>query len=100
MTRLFYAIALTGVALTGIAVAGICATPALAQSMAAMHDMGKMGADHMHEMPATITSADAKTGLMDVTSEGMALKLHFPPKSLTGLKPGDKITLHLGFTKP
>lgn len=95
MTRLFYAMALIG-----MCAPPLCATPAAAQAMSDKHDMAAMGPDHMHAMPATITSADHKTGLIEVMSEGMALKLHFPPKSLAGLKPGDTITLHLGFTKP
>ncbi len=81
------------------------------------HDMDKMGAMHsdmkdmhknnmgmhamgMHMMPATVTAADTKTGVVDVTTEGMALKVHFPPKAMANLKAGDKITLHMGFSKP
>lgn len=54
----------------------------------------------MHKMPATVTMADTKTGLVEAESEGMALKLHFPPATMAGLKAGDKITLHMGFSKP
>jgi len=79
------------------------------------NDMGKMGAMHgdmggmkgmhknmmgMHAMPATVTTADANTGMVDVMSEGMALKVHFPPAAMSSLKTGDKITLHMGFSKP
>ena len=81
------------------------------------HDMDKMGAMHsdtkdmhkndmgmhamgMHMMPATVTAADTTTGVVDVTSEGMALKVHFPPKAMANLKAGDKITLHMGFSQP
>jgi hypothetical protein len=53
----------------------------------------------MHKMPATVKSVDATTGIVGVEAEGMALTLHFPPKSLVGLKTGDKITLHMGFSK-
>lgn len=56
--------------------------------------------DSTHAMPATVSSVDHKTGLVEVSSGGMALKLHFPPPSLTEVKSGDKITLHLSFTKP
>jgi hypothetical protein len=78
--------------------------------------MDKMGAMHsdmkgthktmhksmmsMHMMPATVTEADATTGVVDVMSAGMALKVHFPPKAMASLKAGDKITLHMGFSKP
>jgi hypothetical protein len=33
-------------------------------------------------------------------TEGMALKVRFSPKAMASLKAGDKITLHLGFSKP
>lgn len=73
--------------------------------------MDKMGAMHsdmqgmhsnmmgMRKMPATVTTADAKTGLVDVTTEGMALQVHFPSAAMASLKAGDKITLHMGFSK-
>ena len=67
-----------------------------------MHDMMSMHKNvmGMHVMPATVDSVDQKTGLVDATAEGMALKVHFPPSALANLKAGDKITLHLGFSKP
>lgn len=69
-------------------------------SMGSMNSMSGMHHNSsMHMMPATVTSVDQKTGMVEVNSEGMALKVHFPPASLNGLKAGDKITLHLGFTK-
>jgi hypothetical protein len=54
----------------------------------------------MHMMPATVTTADTTTGVVDVMAGGMALKVHFPPKAMANLKAGDKITLHMGFSKP
>ncbi|MEY2152743.1 hypothetical protein AB7849_17690 [Rhodanobacter sp. 115] len=66
------------------------------QGMPGMH--GKMMG--MHMMPATVTEADAKTGIVDVTSDGMTLKVHFPPSAMAHLKAGDKITLQMGFSKP
>ncbi|KZC40547.1 hypothetical protein RHOFW510R12_16350 [Rhodanobacter sp. FW510-R12] len=53
----------------------------------------------MHMMPATVSSVDTKTGLVEADSEGMSLRLHFPPASVANLKAGDKITLHMGYTK-
>jgi hypothetical protein len=53
-----------------------------------------------HTMAATVLATDPKTGIVDVTSDGMPLKLHFPAASMAKLKAGDKITLHLGFTRP
>lgn len=63
-----------------------------------MHHMDSP-TDNMHSMPATVTSVDQKTGLIEVNSAGMALKLHFPPASLANVKSGDKITLKMGFSK-
>ena len=99
--------------------AGAVAFPAFAQSDAAqgggmmqggmgmqgmgmkgMKGMGMKGMMGMHTMNATVTAVDAKTGLIDASAGDMRLKLHFPPASLAGLKSGDKITLHMGFTKP
>ena len=84
--------------------------PAAASSTAGMHHMGHMdhmkGMHHMgnmmgmHKMPATVTDADASTGLVGVTAGGMALKLHFPPAAMKDLKAGDQITVHMGFSKP
>jgi len=93
-------------AVLGLAVAG----GAQAAGMGGMHmsgdsktmDMSKgsmkgmmMG---MHVMPATVDKVDHKTGMVDVTSEGMKLQVHFPPASLKTVKDGDKIDLHLGFS--
>ncbi|KAA0070318.1 hypothetical protein [Rhodanobacter sp. T12-5] len=61
-----------------------------------MHGMSRS----MHKMPATVTSVDAATGLVGVDAAGMALTVHFPPKSMANLQVGDKITLHMGFSKP
>lgn len=54
----------------------------------------------MHNMPATVTSVDTSTGMVEVTSEGMSLKVHFPAASVASLKAGDKITLHMGYSMP
>lgn len=52
-----------------------------------------------HTIPVTVTAIDAKTGLVDVTTGSQAFKLPFPPSALTGVKAGDKITVHIGFHK-
>ena len=86
-------------------------SPQSMDKMGAMHsDMKSMHKDMhknmrknmmgMHMMPATVTAADTKTGVVDVMTEGMALKVHFPPKAMASLKAGDKITLHMGYSKP
>ncbi len=87
-------------------------------SMSGMSHMGAMSADHgdmkgmkgmkgthghmmgMHMMPATVTEVDTTTGMVEANAEGMALKVHFPPASVASLKAGDKITLHMGYSKP
>ena len=85
----------------------LAAAPALAQhsghdmaNMPGMANMAKTPAIGQHDMPATVVAVDRKTGLLDVLSEGYKLRLHFPPAALAGVKKGDRITLHLGFSKP
>ena len=81
--------------------------PAMAQSGSmqgmGMQNSGMQGsmANMMgsHMMPAKVTMVDPRTGLVDVTSEGMRLKLHFPPRSVANLRPGDAITIHMAFSK-
>ena len=53
----------------------------------------------MHNMPATVTHAYPKTGIVDVEAEGMALRVHFPPASMVNLKAGDKIGLYMGYSQ-
>ncbi|HEX5305477.1 MAG TPA: hypothetical protein VFW82_05260 [Dyella sp.] len=81
--------------------------PADASSTGSMGHMDDMNGEHhmdhmmgMHKMPATVTDIDAGTGIVGVTAGGMALKLHFPPSSITDLKVGDSITVHMGYSKP
>ena len=96
---------MTHLALITLATALLAEAPALAQdqSMANMPGMNMSGMGSMmgmHVMPATVTAVDTKTGLIDVMAGSMALKLHFPPATLAAVKSGDKITLHLAFSKP
>lgn len=53
----------------------------------------------MHTMPATVTDADPKTGIVDVMADGMALRVHFPPASMVNLKLGDKIGLYMAYSQ-
>ncbi len=90
----------------------VAAGAACAQTMPATTGSAPMGSMRMqrlhgtqyvkgaHRMPATVTSADPATGLVKIDSAGMALVVHFPPASMKDLKPGDKITLHLGYSQP
>lgn len=97
------------------AVLALSAASALAQSDSNMQNMqkqqnsmsGMSGMDSMpshgmagsHMMSATVVSVDAKTGIMEADADGIRLRLHFPPASLTTVKAGDKIKLHLAFMK-
>lgn len=92
-----------GLAVTAVSAqdTGGMAPASSASSMGQMHHgsmMHKMKGS-MHQMPATVTSVDSATGIVEVNSAGMSLRLHFPPASVADLKTGDKITLHMGFTK-
>jgi hypothetical protein len=87
--------------------AALAQDTAPSSSMSSMGNTGgmKMKMMHhamrgMHPMPATVSSVDTKTGIVEADAEGMSLKLHFPPASVADLKAGDKITLHMGYSKP
>jgi len=93
--------------LLAFAATGVAAQTTMPMSasstMSPMHMQRMHGAPNvkgMHRMPATVTSTDPSSGLVKVTSAGMALVVHFPPPAMKGLKPGDKITLHLGYSQP
>lgn len=50
-----------------------------------------------HSMSGTVESVNSN-GMVHVKTDGMNLRLHFPHAS-QNLKKGDKITVHLGYTK-
>ena len=50
-----------------------------------------------HTMQGTVESVSA-SGMVHVDCEGMNLRVHFPGAA-KNLKKGDKITLHLGYTR-
>lgn len=52
-----------------------------------------------HAMRGTITTIDQRTGILSLRTSAGDLTLHFPPPSMTGLKTGDTITVHLAFEK-
>ena len=74
-------------------------TPESAMGKGKMDNMMMKHPDSMHTMPATVDAVDHTTGIVEVTTGGMKLKVHFPPASLASVNNGDKITLHMGFTK-
>ncbi len=81
------------------------ASVAVAGEMPMEHAMGhEDAAAHSeamgdHWMPARVTKVDHKSGLVHVVSEGMHLVVHFPPPAVEDLKTGEKINLHLGYSK-
>ena len=98
------ALVVCGASMAQYAPASSSSTPS-SGAMSGTQGKGEMmqmhhGVQGMHRMPATITSVDAKTGIVEADTEGMSLKVHFPPASVANLKAGDKITLHMGFSKP
>ncbi|HUW28087.1 MAG TPA: hypothetical protein VMV97_05695 [Sulfuriferula sp.] len=91
-------------AVSGVAIAQ-SNQPGSMNGMGAMHPghHGMMRARNVlgrHLMPATVTEVNKETGMVSVNAEGMELKVHFPPASVADLKEGDKITLHLAYSKP
>src|SRR5438309_8428673 len=58
--------------------------PAQHENMSHMNmgnmNMGDMSG--MHEMPATVLDVDHKSGIVEVNSENMKLKVHFPPNTI------------------
>jgi hypothetical protein len=51
-----------------------------------------------HDMTGEVTSV-GQDGWVDLKTDKGALKLYFPPESLSGVKDGDTITVRLGFSK-
>ena len=100
-----FGLCLTASAVSGPQDAGSMAPAPATSSMGQMHNGAmthKMRHDmnaSMHKMPATVTSVDTTTGIVEVTTAGMSLRVHFPPASVADLKAGDKITLHMGYSK-
>ena len=101
-------------AIITVAALSLAAAPALAQGEHDMQGMPmpsggmamqRMDMSHMtnvtgaHDMAATVSSIDHKTGIVEADADGQKLRVHFPPDSLSGINTGDKITLHMGFTK-
>jgi hypothetical protein len=90
-----------------LAAAAMATLPTMAQAqMLGMLNVatrpGMTGMGHMmgtHVMPVTVTAVDVKNGLVEGTAGGATLKLHFPPESLGGVKPGDQLSVMLAFSK-
>ncbi|HVC02323.1 MAG TPA: hypothetical protein VND80_08995 [Steroidobacteraceae bacterium] len=78
-----------------LAAFGTAGAAGMSHAMKAAHPAGTLGA---HAMPSTVTKVNHKTGMVDVTSMGMHLAVHFPPPTIKGLQAGDKILLHLAYS--
>lgn len=52
-----------------------------------------------HDMAGTVETIDHKTGMIKVKTGVGPMDIHFPPPTIKDLKPGDSITLHLGYSK-
>ena len=65
------------------------------------HEQGSMSMGHMgeHDMTGTVAKLNHKKGTLELKSKPANLRLHFPPESLKDIKNGDKITVHLSFSK-
>ncbi len=85
---------------TALALGAAAANAADMSGMKSMHEeSAKPGAIlGNHAMPGTVTKVDHKSGMVDVTSMGMHMAVHFPPPTILHLKAGDKILLHLGYS--
>ncbi len=84
---------------SGVAVAGDYGH----DDMKAWHDDHRMmmGRSMMgrHEMTGTVESVDPKTGWVKVKTDDGSMTVHFPADSIKDLKEGDKIIVHLGYSK-
>jgi hypothetical protein len=52
-----------------------------------------------HDMSVTVDSVDHKTGFMKLKSGVGDMTVHFPAPAVKDLNKGDKIKVHLSFTK-
>ena len=87
------AIAALSLGATGLACAGSAATATSLPAARAGVVLGE------HSMAGKVTQIDHRSGMVHVNSYGMPLVVHFPPSAIAGLKVGDKIVLHLGYSK-
>lgn len=53
-----------------------------------------------HWLQGEVTGLDPNTGHLSMRSEGLDLKLQFPPEDLRGLQEGEQISVQLSFTGP
>ena len=51
----------------------------------------------VHTMYGDVTNVDHAKGKLTLTNNEAEMVLHFPPDSIKDLKPGDTITVELGF---
>jgi hypothetical protein len=70
--------------------------PAAAPPPAALQTAGILG---QNTMTAIVTGIDSTSGTVDASADGSPLKLHFPQAALSNIKVGDRISIHLAFSK-
>jgi len=63
---------------------------------AALQTAGILG---QNTMTAIVTGIDSTSGTVDASADGSPLKLHFPQSALSSIKVGDRISIHLAFSK-
>jgi hypothetical protein len=51
-----------------------------------------------HRMKGSVTDVDHKTGFIKVDTEEGEMTVHFPPKSIRHLAPGEEIIVYLGYS--
>ena len=79
-----------------VAASALVGGPALAADMSTSKtDMTKAGFEAQHTMSGTVTSIDAKTGMVNLKTVEGALHLHFPPSQIQNIKKGEKATVEL-----
>ena len=51
------------------------------------------------DLPVTVTAVNPSTGELEGRAGEAALKLYFPPSTLAQVKVGDRLSVHMSFTR-
>ena len=70
--------------------------PKNAQQVAPQTAPQGMGAQ---DLPVTVTAVNPSTGELEGRAGEAALKLYFPPSTLAQVKVGDRLSVHMSFTR-
>lgn len=93
---------LTAMFIIGVAPGLVSADEYSRSDSSAMSNKGMEKDDMMmgkHDMSATVESINHKTGFMKLKTGMGEMTIHYPPKTVSDLNKGDKITVHLGYSK-